>query len=56
MKDYKSSKLNVTFTNKPLGEILMEAGLISASQIEIALKEQQLYNMKIGEIFALHNI
>lgn len=33
----------------------MEAGLISASQIEIALKEQQLYNMKIGEIFALHN-
>jgi uncharacterized protein YjbI with pentapeptide repeats len=55
MKDSQSSNSNSTFTNKPLGEILMEAGLISASQIEMALKEQQVYSMKIGEIFALHN-
>ena len=33
----------------------MEAGLISASQIEMALREQANYGMKIGEIFALHN-
>lgn len=33
----------------------MEAGLISASQIEMALREQDDYGMKIGEIFALHN-
>ena len=50
-----SSALKLTFTNKPLGEILMEAGLISASQIAIALNEQEDHNMKIGEIFALHS-
>ena len=44
---------NYTYTNKPLGETLMEAGLVSASQIEIALKEQETHNLKIGEIFAL---
>jgi uncharacterized protein YjbI with pentapeptide repeats len=39
---------------KPLGQILNEAGLISAKQIEIALQEQaEISNMKIGEIFAL---
>ena len=42
-----------TFANKPLGEILMEAGLVSASQIEMALNEQKTHNLKIGEIFAL---
>lgn len=52
---HSTSNKNLTFTNKPLGETLMEAGLISASQIEIALNEQKDYNMKIGEIFALHN-
>ncbi|VEP14766.1 conserved hypothetical protein [Hyella patelloides LEGE 07179] len=55
MKDSPSSKQNLTFTNKPLGETLMEAGLISASQIEMALREQKIHNIKIGEIFALHN-
>ena len=49
------SEQKLTFTNKPLGEILMEAGLISASQIAIALNEQEEYEMKIGKIFALHN-
>ena len=33
----------------------MAAGLISASQIEIALREQELHGMRIGEILALHN-
>ena len=52
-----STTLNkkLTFTNKPLGETLMEAGLISASQIEIALNEQKEHNLKIGKIFALHS-
>ncbi|MGF1589750.1 MAG: pentapeptide repeat-containing protein [Pleurocapsa sp.] len=39
---------------KPLGQLLNEAGLISAKQIEIALQEQvEIPQMKIGEIFAL---
>ncbi len=40
--------------NKPLGEILVEAGLVSLAQIEIALHEQTQSNLKIGEILALH--
>ena len=39
---------------KPLGEILVEAGLVSLAQIEIALQEQSQSNLKIGEILALH--
>ena len=40
-------------SHKPLGELLCEAGLISAQQIEVAMKEQ-LDNpqIRIGEIFA----
>lgn len=44
----------ISKTNKPLGEILIEAGLISASQIEFALQVQQESNLKIGEILASH--
>ena len=40
--------------NKPLGEILIEAGLISIAQIEVALKEQQASGMRIGEILVSH--
>ena len=54
MKDLSSSTKQIP-ERKPLGETLMEAGLISASQIEMALKEQENFDMKIGEIFALHN-
>ncbi len=50
MKDYPS----VSYFNKPLGQILVEAGLISMSQIELALKEQKQTNLKIGEILTLH--
>ncbi len=39
---------------KPLGQLLNEAGLISAHQIEIALQEQvKIPRLKIGEIFSL---
>jgi tetratricopeptide (TPR) repeat protein len=39
--------------SKRLGEVLQQAGLISAIQIEIALRDQtQVNNMRIGEILA----
>ena len=31
-------------SNKPLGEILLEARLVSIYQIEVALQEQEQYN------------
>ncbi len=38
---------------KPLGEILVEAGLVSVHKIEIALQEQQKHDfLRIGEILA----
>lgn len=42
-------------SNKPLGEILLEAGLVSIYQVEVALQEQKQYNLRIGEILASHS-
>ena len=45
--------------NKPIGEILYKAHLVSPAQIDVALRDQKRYrdlalgNLKIGEIFAL---
>lgn len=40
---------------KPLGEILQEAGLINQGQLQVVLREQNIYtDLKIGEILALH--
>lgn len=39
---------------KLLGEILREAELITAAQIEVALHEQRYYSLPIGEILTLH--
>ncbi len=40
--------------HKKIGEILQEAGLVSATQVEIALQDQQLYpELHLGEILAL---
>ena len=50
-----SSPNSVSGIRKPLGEILVEAGLISISQIEIALQEQQQSGLLIGEILASHD-
>ena len=50
-----SNELLISQANKPLGEILIEAGLITASQIEFALHQQANTNMRIGEILAAHN-
>ena len=52
-QNFLTSKFDET---KPLGQILNEAGLISAQQIEVALQEQaEMSQMKIGEIFASKN-
>ncbi|MEB3309047.1 MAG: hypothetical protein VKJ02_02335 [Snowella sp.] len=42
------------FSPKLLGSILWEAGLITPSQIEVALQDQQYYRLPLGEILALH--
>jgi uncharacterized protein YjbI with pentapeptide repeats len=42
--------------NQPLGEILVEAGLVSLAQIEIALQQQFETELKIGEILANKNL
>jgi len=39
---------------KALGEILVEAGLVSVTQIELALQEQKHKDLRIGEILASH--
>ncbi len=55
-KDQELSKksLNNSQPKKPLGEMLLEAGLVSISQIEMALEEQKENNIKIGKILAYH--
>ncbi|BAZ45639.1 hypothetical protein NIES4102_26650 [Chondrocystis sp. NIES-4102] len=49
---FNQDELSISKTNRPLGEILIEAGLISASQLEIALQQQASENLRIGEILA----
>ncbi len=46
------NSLDNSKSKQPLGEILLEAGLVSISQIEIALEEQTQSNLKIGQILA----
>lgn len=49
------NELLISKANRPLGEILIEAGLITASQIEFALQLQSSSDLRIGEILASHN-
>lgn len=44
----------ISKTAKPLGEILIEAGLITASQLELALHQQKSDRRRVGEILASH--
>ncbi len=47
--------LSKSAIHKPIGQLLCEAGLISAQQIEIALRQQtENPQLKIGELFALN--
>lgn len=46
-------KLGTSYLRKPLGEVLIEAGLVTAHQIAIALQEQKDCDLKLGEILAL---
>ncbi len=50
----RSFLTTTTANKKPLGLILVEAGLISISQVELALQEQKECGLKIGEILVLH--
>ena len=52
--NYKALSQNLLIPQyqKPLGEILIESGLVTAYQIELALKEQIESNVRIGEILA----
>lgn len=44
---------NATVSSQRLGAVLQQAGLVSARQVEIALREQRHFKLRIGEIFAL---
>lgn len=50
-----SNELFIPKDNRPLGEILIEAGLVTAAQIEFALQLQATTKLRIGEILASHN-
>lgn len=50
----REEELIISGDKKPLGEILIEAGLISASQLELALHQQKDDSRRIGEILASH--
>ncbi|MEO1691880.1 MAG: pentapeptide repeat-containing protein [Cyanobacteria bacterium J06631_6] len=50
-----NDELLISKANRPLGEILIEAGLLTASQIEFALQLQSSSELRIGEILASHN-
>ncbi len=55
MNDPKTSPKSVpNLVKKPIGEILIEAGLIPIHQLEIALQEQKHTGLKVGEILVLH--
>ncbi|MEM8829352.1 MAG: pentapeptide repeat-containing protein [Cyanobacteria bacterium P01_G01_bin.19] len=43
------------YATKPIGQVLIEAGLVSVNQIEKALQEQKKNKLKIGEILVSHN-
>ena len=53
-KQLSNNNLVKSHSKQPLGEILLEAGLVSILQIEIALGEQKQSDLKIGEILAAH--
>jgi uncharacterized protein YjbI with pentapeptide repeats len=56
MTDFSAdNSFSKTNNHQPLGEILVEAGLLSLYQIEIALQEQiHAQQLRIGEILALN--
>lgn len=55
MKDSQANDYSATVHDrKPLGEILIEAGLIPIHQLELALHEQKHTGMRVGEILILH--
>jgi hypothetical protein len=45
--------INNVMTTRPLGEVLQQAALISAAQVQVALEDQKYTGLRIGEILAL---
>ena len=43
-----------TASDQPLGTVLQQAGLVTASQVQVALEEQKHSHRRIGEILANH--
>ncbi len=41
-----------SYSNKRLGGYLVEAGLLTSAQIDVALNDQKLTGMRFGEILA----
>ena len=54
VQQLSTDKLSNSESKKPLGEILLEAGLVSIYQIEVALKEQKECDYKIGELLSFY--
>ena len=56
MRDYSdrrpSTTADVSYAKKRLGGYLVEAGLLSPAQIDVALNDQKLTGMRFGEILA----
>ncbi|MFN9175126.1 MAG: hypothetical protein ACK58N_11625 [Synechocystis sp.] len=51
---HKTITVVSTIERKRLGQILLEAALITPAQLEVALKNQEHFDYLIGEIIALH--
>ena len=56
MKDFQSNNSILPDRRKTLGEILVEAGLISFSQFKLALEEQKQSKLSAGEILVAHGL
>ena len=48
MNSFIDDRASSYFSQKPIGEILIEAGLIPIHQLEIALQEQKQTGLRIG--------
>lgn len=46
--------MTALYKPKPIGLILQEADLVTPAQIEVALQDQQYFQLPLGEILALH--
>lgn len=55
MASHQVAQKGSSVPHKPLGDYLVEAGLLTKSQVDVALIDQKTYEMKFGEIVAMRN-